>query len=388
MPSEQPFGSSGGVRQSRVGINAHLLSGEAGYRRAGIHQYIAQVLRHLPWEEGEPTYVVFTQQKNLFEDLPGITAVSSHLSTQNRLLRILWEQVVWPWQTRQHTIGLLHSMAFVTPLLSTCPAVITVYDLSFYHFPERFPTLQRLYLSSQTRRSCRRARRIITISESSRQDVHLFFGVPLRKIDVVVPGVDPVYQPLPAATVQAFRQKHNLDRFVLHVGTLQPRKNIPVLIEAMARLDDPELKLVLVGGKGWLYDDIFRQVQAVGLAERVVFTGYVPDDDLPLWYNAAELLVFPSVYEGFGLPVLEAMACGTPVIAANSSSIPEAGGDAGLLFDHDDGETLVEQMTAVLTNADLQDTLRQQGLEHAQSFSWERAGRETAEVYQRALQNL
>ncbi len=355
MPSEQPFGSSGGVRQSRVGINAHLLSGEAGYRRAGIHQYIAQVLRHLPWEEGEPTYVVFTQQKNLFEYLPGITAVSSRLSTQNRLLRILWEQVIWPWQARKHDIELLHSMAFVTPLLSTCPTVITVYDLSFYHFPERFPTLQRLYLSSQTRRSCRRARRIITISESSRQDVHQFFDVPLSQIDVVVPGVDPVYQPLPAATVQAFRQKHNLDRFVLHVGTLQPRKNIPVLIEAMARLDDSELKLVLVGGKGWLYDDIFRQVQALELAGRVIFTGYVPDDDLPLWYNAAELLVFPSVYEGFGLPVLEAMACGTPVIAANSSSIPEAVGDAGLLFDPDDGETLVEQMTAVLTNADLQD---------------------------------
>ncbi len=387
MPSEQQFGSSGGIRRGKVGINAHLLSGEAGYRRAGIHQYIAQVLRHLPWEEGEPTYVVFTQQKNLFVDVPGITAVSSRLSTGNRLLRILWEQIVWPWQARQHKLSLLHSMAFVTPLLSTCPAVITVYDLSFLHFPERFPVLQRLYLSSQTRRSCRRARRIITISESSRQDVHRFFGIPLNQIDVVVPGVDQVYRPLPASEVVAFRQQHNLNRFVLHVGTLQPRKNIPVLIEAMSQLDDPDLKLVLVGGKGWLYDDIFRQVQALGLAERVIFTGYVPDDDLPLWYNAADLLVFPSVYEGFGLPVLEAMACGTPVIAANSSSIPEAVGKAGLLFAPDDVETLVSQMTAVLTDTDLHNKLRQQGLEQAQKFSWARAGRETAEVYQRALQN-
>lgn len=374
-----------------MGINAHLLSGEAGYRRAGIHQYIAQVLRHLPWEEGEPTYVVFTQQKNLFEDVPGITAVSSRLPTQNRLLRILWEQVVWPWQARQHQLKLLHSMAFVTPLLAAEPAVITVYDLSFLHFPERFPALQRLYLSSQTRRSCRRARRIITISESSREDVHRFFDVPLSQIDVVVPGVDPVYRPLPEAEVAAFRQKHRLARFVLHVGTLQPRKNIPILIEAMARLtagmDDPELKLVLVGGKGWLYESIFRQVQALGLAERIIFTGYVPDDELPLWYNAAELLVFPSVYEGFGLPVVEAMACGTPVIAANSSSIPEAVGEAGLVFTPDDVETLVKQMTAVLTVTDLQNKLSQHGLEHAQAFSWERAGRETAAVYRRALQD-
>lgn len=386
MPSEQQTGSSGGTGKSVVGINAHLLSGEAGYRRAGIHQYIAQVLCHLPWEEGEPTYVVFTQQKNLFKDKPGITAVASRLPTENRLLRILWEQVVWPWQAWRRGLRLLHSMAFVTPLLAPCPSVITVYDLSFYHFPERFPTLQRWYLSSQTRRSCQRARRIITISESSRQDVHRFLGVPLAQIDVVVPGVDALYRPLPPAEVAAFRQKHGLGRFVLHVGTLQPRKNIPVLIEAFARLDDPELKLVLVGGKGWLYDDIFRQVQALGLTERVIFTGYVPDDDLPLWYNAAELLVFPSVYEGFGLPVVEAMACGTPVIAANSSSIPEAVGEAGLLFAPDDVATLANQMTAVLTNNALRATLRQQGLAHAQTFSWERAGWATAVVYRRALQ--
>jgi glycosyltransferase involved in cell wall biosynthesis len=387
MPSEQHSGSSGGAKVSRVGINAHLLSGEAGYRRAGIHQYIAQVLRHLPWEEGEPTYVVFTQQKNLFAQIPGITAVSSRLATENRLFRIFWEQVVWPWQLRQFEATLLHSMAFVTPLFSRCPAVITVYDLSFYHFPERFPTLQRFYLSSQTRRSCQRARRIITISESSRQDVHRFLDVPLSRIDVVVPGVDPAYRPLPEDDVAAFRQQQGLARFVLHVGTLQPRKNIPVLIKAMALLDDPEIKLVLVGGKGWLYDDIFGQVQALGLTDRVIFTGYVPDEALPMWYNAAELLLFPSVYEGFGLPVVEAMACGTPVIASNSSSIPEAVGEAGLLFDPDDVETLVNQMTAVLTNPQLQATLRQQGLDHAQTFSWERAGRETAVVYQRALQN-
>ena len=385
MPSEQKSGSSGGAGKGRVSINAHLLSGEAGYRRAGIHQYIAQILRHLPWEEGEPTYVVFTQQKHLFDTQPGITVVSSRLPTENRLLRIIWEQVIWPWQAWRHKLKLLHSMAFVTPLLALCPTVITVYDLSFLHFPERFPPLQRLYLRSQTRRSCRQARRIITISESGRQDVHCFFGVSLDKIDVVVPGVDPVYRPLPEEEVKAFRAKQGLERFVLHVGTLQPRKNIPVLIEAMAQLNDPELKLVLVGGKGWLYDDIFRQVQALGLEERVIFTGYVPDDALPLWYNAAELLLFPSVYEGFGLPVVEAMACGTPVIAANSSSIPEAVGTAGLLFAPDDVESLVNQMTTVLTDIHLQHKLRQQGLDHAQTFSWERAGRETAIVYRRAL---
>lgn len=386
MPSEQQMGSNGGAYRGKVGINAHLLSGEAGYRRAGIHHYIAQVLRHLPWEEDEPTYTVFTQQRNLFANQPGLTAVTSRLPTQNRLWRIVWEQLVWPWQAWQRGHSLLHSMAFVTPLLAPCPAVITVYDLSFLHFPERFPRLQRLYLSSQTRRSCRQARRIITISEASRQDVYRFFGVPLAQIDVVVPGVDDRYQPLPEAAIAPFKEQKGLARFILHVGTLQPRKNIPVLIQAFSQLEDTTLKLVLIGGKGWLYDDVFQQVNALGLTERVIFTGYVPDDELPLWYNAAELLVFPSVYEGFGLPVVEAMACGTPVVAANSSSIPEAVGEAGLLFAPNDVESLVKQMTAVLTNAHLQNKLRQLGLKHAQTFSWERAGRETAAVYQRALQ--
>ncbi len=385
MPSEQQTGSNGGAGIGRVGINAHLLSGEAGYRRAGIHHYIAQVLRHLPWEEGEPNYVVFTQQNKLFDDKPGITAVSSRLPTEKRLLRIFWEQVIWPWQAWRRGLRLLHSMAFVTPIMEPCPTVITVYDLSFLHFPERFPPLQRYYLSSQTRRSCRRAKRIITISQSSRQDVHHFFDVPLSRIDVVVPGVDAVYRPLAETAVSAFRANHGLERFVLHVGTLQPRKNISVLIEAMARLEDPEVKLVLVGGKGWLYDDIFRQVQTLGLIERVIFTGYVPDDELPLWYNAAELLVFPSLYEGFGLPILEAMACGTPVIASNSSSIPEAVGEAGMLFAPSDVESLVNQMTAVLTNSDLQNKLCQQGLQHAQTFSWARAGLATAKIYRRAI---
>ncbi|MCP4415822.1 MAG: glycosyltransferase family 4 protein [Chloroflexi bacterium] len=385
MPSEQQSGSRGGAGKGRVGINAHLLSGEAGYRRAGIHQYIAQILRHLPWEEGEPTYVVFTQQKELLSDLPGVTAVSSRLPTEKRLLRIFWEQFIWPWQAWRRGLKLLHSMAFVAPLLALCPTIITVYDLSFLHFPERFPLLQRLYLSSQTRRSCRRAKRIITISESSRQDVHRFFNVPLNQIDVVVPGVDSVYRPLANKEVVAFKAKQGVERFVLHVGTLQPRKNIPILIEAFAQLDDSELNLVLVGGKGWLYDDIFGQVRALGLTERVIFTGYVADEALPLWYNAAELLVFPSLYEGFGMPVVESMACGTPVIAANSSSVPEAVGKAGLLFEPNDMQTLVKQMTAVLSNADLQYKLQQQGLHHAQTFSWERAGRETAVVYRRAM---
>ena len=373
----------------RIGINAHLLSDEASYRRAGIHQYIDQTLRHLPHDEAAFRYFVFTRQTAVLSGQPGLQLIPSRWPTQRRLARILWEQLVWPWAARQHKIDLLHSMAFVSPWLSQRPLIVTVYDLSFIFYPDSFPSLQRLYLRLQTRRSVRRARHIITISESSRQDVTRVFGVPPQKITVIRPGLDPAYRILPADAVAAFRQKRGLpDHFLLHVGTLQPRKNIPLLLHALVQLDDPALHLVLVGGKGWLFESIFQQVTTLGLQDRVTFTGYVPDAELPYWYNAADAFVFPSLYEGFGMPVVEAMACGTPVVAAASSSLPEAAGEAGLLFDPADAAELADRITAVRRDPALSATMRQKGLVQAQQFSWAKTGRETAAVYQQTLHQL
>jgi len=373
-----------GTLAAKISINAQLLSGEAGYRRAGIHQYISQVLRHLP-QQNNLDYLVYTRHDGNFLHKANITAVATTIPTEKRSLRILWEQLIWPWQSWRQQVALLHSMAFVTPLFAAQPAIITVYDLSFMHYPEQFPTLQRQYLTSQTRRSCQQAKRIITISESSKRDIHQFFNTPLDQIDVVYPGVDSIYQPLPRQEIESFRQEKGIDRFILHVGTLQPRKNIATLLEAFAQLEAPDLDLVLVGGKGWLFADIFAKVQALNLENRVHFTGYVPDEELPLWYNAADLLLFPSFYEGFGMPIIEAMACGTPVVAANNSSIPEAVGNAGQLFAPRNVQECVDRITAVLHNPQLSAKMRALGLEHARQFSWDRAGLETAAVYQRAL---
>ena len=367
-----------------IGINAHLLSGREGYRRAGIHHYIRQVIAHLPVDAGLE-YVIFTRRPELVHR-PGVTPRTTHLPTSRRLVRILWEQTAWPVAAARLNLDLLHSMAFVTPLVSPCPTLVTVYDLSFLHYPDRFPATQRRYLTGQTRRSCRTARRVVTISASGREDVHRFFGVPRERIGVVRPGVDARYQPRPTDEVAAFRTQKGLPaRFLLHVGTLQPRKNIPTLLDALARLNRPDLPLYLVGGKGWLYDEIFARVKNLNLQDRVHFTGYVPDAELPLWYSAATALVFPSVYEGFGLPVVEAMACGTPVIAARASAIPEAAGEAALLFDPDDAVTLAKQIGDVLGNSDLAAKMRADGLIQANQFSWHQSGRDMAENYLSAL---
>lgn len=372
-------------RHLNIGINAHLLSGEAGYRRAGIHQYIYQVLQHLPVVDGR-AYTIYARQRAGWDGRPDQRVIATPLPTERRAARILWEQAVWPWAAQRDRLALIHSMGFAMPHFTSCPAVVTIYDLSFVHYPESFPALQRRYLATATADSCRRARRIVAISESARQDIHRVYGVALERIDVVVPGVSAAYRPLAPDEVAAFRRQQGLpERFLLHVGTLQPRKNISLLLDALAQLDQPDVPLVLVGGKGWLYEDIFDRVLTLGLRERVHFAGYVDDADLPLWYNAATALIFPSLYEGFGLPIVEALACGTPVVAANASSLPEAGGAAARYFDPYDASALASELAIVLDDAELRADLRQAGPAQAARFSWTRAGLETSAVYDRAL---
>ena len=373
-------------RSHLIGLNAHLLSGQRSYRRAGIHTYIAQQLNHLPLDEHDLKFVIYTNSKSELAASLADCSYSTRWPAKNRLFRIAWEQISWPIDARNRNLDLLHGMAFVTPVLAPCPTVVTVYDLSFFYFPDRYPALQRIYLTSQTKRSCLRARSVITISESGRQDVHKLFGVPLEQIVVIHPGVNPSFYPRPSSEIADFRDRLNLpEQFVLHVGTIQPRKSLPTLIKALAKLERPEIELVLVGGRGWAFEEVYDLVEELDLEDQVRFTGYVSDEDLPLWYNAATLLVFPSVYEGFGLPVAEAMACGTPVIAAETSAIPESAGEAAMLFNAQDANGLSNHMATVLDDPRLMATMREHGLHQSRQFSWERAGEEMIKVYREVL---
>ena len=369
----------------KIGINAHLLSKENSYRRAGIHVYIAETLRHLPQDIGLD-YTVFSGDPPDFLAEIGLGVHQSRWPTADPIRRILWEQLAWGTAARQANVDLIHSMAFVTPLLSRLPSVVTVYDLSFYRYPERYPTPQRLYLQTQTRRSCQAAKQVIAISESGKEDVHQLFGVPLERITVAYPGLAPHFHPPTAAQAAAFRADPAVpSRYILHVGTLQPRKNLLLLLDALAQLADKQLKLVLIGGKGWFYEEIYRRIEQLGLQDRVIFPGYIPDDALPLWYHGAELLAFPSVYEGFGMPILEAMACDTPVVCSNASAMPEAAGDAALQFDPHDTTALVNCLQKVLDNPAQAATMRARGREQIKKFSWHTTGQKTAEAYQLAI---
>ncbi len=370
---------------SHVAINAHLLSGQAWYRSAGVHQYIYHLLRHLRQADDGLCYTVLLGE-GVFPPDVALTSLQSRWPTSRAAVRVLWEQLVQPWVLRRIGADLVHGPVFVGPLLAPCPVVVTVHDLSFIRFPALFRPANRLYLTVLTHLSARRARRLIAVSAHAAVEATRLLGVPPERVDVVYHGVHPAFRPLPADEVAAFRQRRALpERFVLFVGTLEPRKNLVRLVEAFARIRDGRIGLVLAGGKGWLYDDLFARVEALGLGKKVVFPGYVMNDELPFWYNAAIILAYPSLYEGFGLPVLEAQACGTPVLTSNVSSLPEAAGDAALMVDPHDVEALAAGLGRLLTDEPLRHELQERGLTHAREFTWPRTARETARVYRRAL---
>jgi len=381
--------------EAHVAINAHLLSGRTGYRSAGVHQYIRHLLRHLGQVNEGVRYTVLLGEGVL---PPGVAlpVLRSRWPTSRAVVRVAWEQLVQPWALRRIRADLVHGPVFVGPVFAPCPVVLTIHDLSFIRFPDLFRPANRLYLTVLTRLSARRARRLIAVSAQTAGEATRLLGVNPARVDVVYHGVEPVFRPLPADEIAAFRQRRGLpERFVLFVGTLEPRKNLVRLVEAFARIRhgsndfsrfrDGRVRLVLAGGQGWLYDELFAKVEALGLGEEVIFPGYVMDDELPLWYNAAAALAYPSVYEGFGLPVLEAQACGTPVLTSNVSSLPEAAGDAALMVDPCDVEALAGGLHRLLTDELLRHQLRERGLVHARRFSWPRTAQETACVYKRAM---
>jgi glycosyltransferase involved in cell wall biosynthesis len=368
-----------------VAINAHLLSSQAGYRSAGVHHYIYQLLHHL--EQTDDLHYTVLVGEGQISPNTSLSLLQSRWPTGRVSVRVLWEHLAQPWVLRRIKADLVHGPVFVAPLIGTCPTVITIHDLSFIRLPRLFRPGNRLYLTAMTRLSARRARRLIAVSAHAASESVQLLGVPRERIDVIYHGVDPIFRPLPDDEIEAFRQKQGLpDRFVLCVGTLEPRKNHTRLMEAFARIYDGKSKLVLIGGKGWLYDELFAKVEALGLNDAVVLPGYVTNGELPLWYNAATAFAYPSLYEGFGMPILEAQACGTPVITSSLPPMTEAAGKAALLANPYDVEELAANLNRLLTDEPLRSELEERGLAHTRQFTWMRTAQETACVYRRALQ--
>ncbi len=372
------------THQSLVAINAQLLSGGASYRSAGISTYLSNLLAHLK-PDSTLSYRVFTGQEALSGTIT-LPVTLTKFATDHPLQRIAWEQCILPLRLKRLKADILHAPAFVGPLISACPQIVTVHDLSFLRFPHFFRRNNRVYLTLMTGISCRRAAAVIAVSKFTASEVNRLLHVPEDRIVTVYHGVDPRFQPLPRQMVEDFRERMDLPkRFILFLGTLEPRKNLVQLIRAYAQLKDKSIHLILAGAQGWLYKELYEIVESLAMQNYVHFTGYVRGEDQVLWYNAADVFAYLSKYEGFGLPVLEALACGIPTLTAANSSLPEAAGDGALQVAGDELSEVVEKLHQLLTDEALRESLRQKGLAHAGQFTWEATAENTRRVYAQVL---
>jgi glycosyltransferase involved in cell wall biosynthesis len=311
----------------------------------------------------------------------------------------LWTHVRLSWEMLTQPPDLLFVPSHVLPLVHPQRSVVTVHDLGYLYYPEAHTLMQNLYLRWSTPYNARsttgKVGRVLADSEATRRDLVLHHGIPEERIAVIYPGWDESLATITdPALLAAVRARYGLEeRYLLYVGTLHPRKNLARLVQAFAtvcqsmaaRRDgeqgvETNLQLILAGQKGWLYDELIAQVKKLGLTGRVLLIGYVPESDLAALLSGALAFVFPSLYEGFGFPVLEAMACGTPVVCSSASSLPEVAGDAALMVDPLDSEALAEALHRVVIDPGLRRDLEERGLRQVRRFSWLRCARETLRI--------
>jgi len=366
----------------RIGIDARLTY----YHKGGISRYIAHLIPELARLDARDEYVILHSRKDpaSLATGPRQRKVSCWTPSHHRLERLALSAEVAPLG-----LDLLHSPDFIPPLWGLWKSVITIHDLSFLHFPETKDAASQRYYNGQIHAAVARADAILADSESTRQDVISLLDVPAEKVTTVWAGIDARFSPTSTAEIVRVRAAHNLPgEYILFVGTVEPRKNLEGLMRAYASLlldlhDAPWL--VIVGRRGWLNDPIHALPSALGIADRLQWIEDFPEDDLPALYSGASALCLPSLYEGFGFPVLEAMACGAPVVCSDRSSLPEIAGDAAILVDPDSPSSIEDGLRRALTDRALTADLRQRGFAQAARFTWAETGRKALEVYRRVL---
>ncbi|MBE2221194.1 MAG: glycosyltransferase family 4 protein [Anaerolineae bacterium] len=360
----------------------------------GIGRYTRELVQAILAQDSDNEYVLFSAPppsgkslSQIFPTKPQITYKIAPVSEQ--WLYRIWYRARLPVSIQRLTgkLDLFHSPDFVLPPTGgAVPTLLTVHDLSFVHYPEVYPEVLVNYLNKVVPWSVGRATHILADSAATKQDLMAIWQVPDEKITVLYSGVSESFVKVEdEGRITAVRHKYNLGQapYLLSVGTVQPRKNYQMLIQAFAPLANKfPHNLYIAGGKGWLYDDMMAEIERQGLIDRVRFIGFVDDEDLPTLYSAADLYLFPSLYEGFGLPMLEAMACGVPVIASDVSSLPEVGeGTAVLLPPHALSEW-TQTMQAVLSSPQQQEQMISAGYQNVQRFSWKNSSDQLLKIYQ------
>jgi glycosyltransferase involved in cell wall biosynthesis len=368
----------------RIGIDARKL------HDFGIGTYLQNLLKELIRLDGDAQYVVLCRQDDVawLRALgPGIEPVVTRASNYS-----IREQIEVPWRLWRAGVTLFHTPHYVLPVLVPCRAIVTIHDCIHLMFPQYLPNRLALYYARFFMWwGTWRARRVLTVSEASKRDILRFCRIPAGKVTVIHNAIDDRFrQAPPADEVDRIRERFQLhEPFVLYVGNVKPHKNLERLIEAIHHLHEngyDHLKLLVIGSDISKYATLRRAIHQYNLHRYVRFLGFVPDRTLEILYRLTSVFVFPSLYEGFGLPPLEAMACGAPVVTSNTSSLPEVVGDAAVLVDPTDSRAIAEGLAHVLADPNLRADLQRRGVERARSFSWSAGARAVRHIYAEALE--
>ncbi len=339
--------------------------------------------------------------KNLVENLKKIDTQNEYFlidSGKEKDLRtyerIWWDQVGFVKKAKKVKADIIHKTCFSVPRFGKFKKVVTIHDIIPLIYPENFSRASRFYFTKLMPWSYKFADYYITISESAKKDLVEKLGLDSNKIKVIYEAAGDEFKVITDLNkIEQVKKRYKISGdYILNVGTLEPRKNLEFFVKVFADVVKDirkfgnsgigDLKLVVAGKKGWRYENLFREIENLGIKDKVIFTNYVDDLDLPYLYNGAKLFAFPSIYEGFGLPILEAMKCGVPVISSNSSSLPEVVSNAGILLDPENKELWIKNIIDVLNNGEKQIMMKADGLKQASNFSWEKCARETLSVYE------
>jgi len=367
-----------------------IISDRLNRTLTGVGNYVYNLIKELSKIYKDNLFLINYTENNMFNDINKIIINNPFNFLPGKYSYYFWLIYLNYYLMKNNKVvdlDIIHSPENVALFikLKGQKKVITVHDIMPYRFREFYDSVTYFRYRLLLSKTLKTADAIIAVSCNTKLDIMRYFKIPEEKIKVIYNGVDDNYKPLSKKEVERIRQKYNLTfPYILYVGGLGPNKNIIRLIKAYYKLKKQNFdhKLVLVGAKRWQYNKISKLLKILDLQKDVIFLGYLPREDLPALYNAADLFVYPSLYEGFGLPPLEAMACGTPVITSNTSSLPEVVGDAGIMVDPYDVDGLAKAMYEVLTNDGLKEELRKRGLKRAKLFSWRKTAEETLKIYE------
>ena len=370
------------MRPLHIGINTLFMIPEGV---GGTETYLRNLIRELPALDPTITYTLFTNRENAgtFDTggAPNVREVRCPVRAVRRPERIAYEYTVLPLQVQRHGVDVLFSPGFTAPVRRGYASVVTIHDMQPEDMPENFTPFYHFVVTRLTRRAAQSVDQILTVSEHAKRRIVEVYHIPQKRVTVSYHAPEPIYfTRVDAAAIARVRETYGLHApYILSVATLHPHKNLNALIDAVAILHDTTetaVQLALVGLRGTAAATLAAKIRAEGLERIVVLTGWVPDTDLPALYQGADVCVFPSRYEGFGIPVLEAMASGVPVITTTATALPEVAGDAAILFDPDDRAALIAALRSVLSDPRVRGQLIERGNTRARQFTWQ----QTAEV--------